>query len=137
MRKQHENRYELCIYAGTDAYKVTDSSDSREDMCARCNEIAEPAAVLDTTRVSQSGTPAAIYRNAAADALFARPAKTSTAQRRAIAKYDAENTVQVRLKLNKGTDADILARLSEVDSKQGYIKRLIREDIVKSGRETK
>lgn len=135
--KQHVHRYQLCIYAGTDAYKTIDSSDSREDMCARCNEITDPAAVLDATRVSPSGTPAAIYRNAAGDVLFARPAKTSTAQRRAIARYDAENTVQIRLKLNKRTDADILERLDQMDSRQGYIKRLIREDIAKSGRETK
>lgn len=43
-------------------------------------------------------------------------------------RYDKENTVSVRLKLNKKTDADIIAKLSKVDSKQGYIKRLIRED---------
>lgn len=45
------------------------------------------------------------------------------------ARYDKQNTRQIRLKLNLKTDADILEKLSEVDSKQGYIKRLIREDI--------
>lgn len=55
--------------------------------------------------------------------------KTSEAQRRATAKYDAENTVQVHLKLNKITDADILERLEQVENKQGYIKELIREEI--------
>lgn len=54
---------------------------------------------------------------------------TSDAQLRANAKYDAAHTTQISLKLNTTTDADILARLEEVDSKQGYIKRLIREDI--------
>ena len=44
-------------------------------------------------------------------------------------KYDAENTRQVHLKLNRRTDKDVLARLDEVPSKQGYIKRLIREDL--------
>ena len=55
------------------------------------------------------------------------------AQNRAVAKYDAANTTQIHLKLNDKTDADILARLEEVESKQGYIKRLIREDIAKGG----
>lgn len=51
------------------------------------------------------------------------------AQKRAQERYDREKTQRVQLKLNIGTDADILARLEEVDSKQGYIKRLIREDM--------
>lgn len=53
------------------------------------------------------------------------------AQARASAKYDAAHTVQVHLKLNTGTDADILQRLDQVGSKQGYIKGLIREDMRK------
>ena len=56
---------------------------------------------------------------------------TSKAQLRAQAKYDKDNTVQVKLKLNKKTDADIIKRLSEADSKQGYIKELIRADILR------
>lgn len=56
---------------------------------------------------------------------------TSEAQKRAVLKYDAANTKQIHLKLNLQTDSDILARLQEVDSIQGYIKRLIREDIAK------
>ncbi len=51
------------------------------------------------------------------------------AKRRANAKYDANNTKQIKLKLNLKTDADILARLDEVESKQGYIKALIRADM--------
>ena len=47
----------------------------------------------------------------------------------ASARWDAENTVQIKLKLNKVTDADILAKLEEVESKQGYIKELIRQDM--------
>lgn len=47
----------------------------------------------------------------------------------ASARWDAENTVQVKLKLNRTNDADILARLEEVASKQGYIKELIRRDL--------
>lgn len=51
------------------------------------------------------------------------------AQKRARLRYDAANTTQVHLKLNLKTDADIIEKLQEVDSKQGYIKHLIREDI--------
>lgn len=53
---------------------------------------------------------------------------TSKAQQRASAKYDAENTVQIKLKLNRKTDADIIERLAAVANKQGYIKALIRAD---------
>ncbi len=36
------------------------------------------------------------------------------------------------MNLNRKTDADIIAKLETVSSKQGYIKRLIREDIARS-----
>ena len=65
-----------------------------------------------------------------------RRVKTEERRKRmaeAVRKYDAANTTQIHLKLNLGTDADILARLEQVSKqdggKQGYIKRLIREDI--------
>ena len=45
------------------------------------------------------------------------------------AKYDAANTVQIRLKLNRKTDADILALLDSADNRQGLIKQLLREHI--------
>lgn len=54
---------------------------------------------------------------------------TSEAQKRASAKYDAENTVQIKLKLNKNTDADIIRKLDAVENKQKYIKDLIRSDL--------
>lgn len=47
------------------------------------------------------------------------------------ADYDRKSTRQIILKLNRGTDADILSRLEEAGNKQGYIKRLIREDIAR------
>lgn len=56
---------------------------------------------------------------------------TSKAQLRAQAKYDKDNTVQVRLKLNKKTDRDILDYLDGCNNKQGYIKELIRADILR------
>lgn len=55
------------------------------------------------------------------------------AQKRAIARYNRTHVIQIVLKLNRTTDADIIARLDTMDSKQGYIKRLIREDM--KGRE--
>lgn len=58
---------------------------------------------------------------------------TSEAQKKTSAKWDAANTIQVKLKLNKVNDADVLQRLNEVESKQGYIKQLIRDDIAKGG----
>lgn len=53
------------------------------------------------------------------------------AQKQAQARYDKRNTRQINLKLNLHTDADVLERLQSVDSMQGYIKRLIREDVAK------
>lgn len=51
------------------------------------------------------------------------------AQIKAQAKYDKENTRQIHLKLNRRTDADVIQALDDAESKQGYIKRLIRADI--------
>lgn len=53
------------------------------------------------------------------------------AQIKAQRKYDAENTRQVHLKLNRRTDSDVLEKLDNVQSKQGYIKELIRRDLAK------
>mgnify|MGYP007067583845 FL=1 len=51
------------------------------------------------------------------------------AQIKAQAKYDAKNTRQLHLKLNRRTDWDVLEKLDSVPSKQGYIKQLIRADL--------
>ena len=56
---------------------------------------------------------------------------STDAQKRATAKYDAANTIRYHLKLNKQTDADIIAHLDMIDNKQGYIKDLIRKDMNK------
>ena len=50
-------------------------------------------------------------------------------QKKAQAKYDKANTRQIHLKLNRRTDADVIKALDNAESKQGYIKRLIRADI--------
>lgn len=39
------------------------------------------------------------------------------------------NTVPLHIRFNKHTDADIIEKLDSVDSKQGYIKELIRKDL--------
>ena len=51
-------------------------------------------------------------------------------RRRAVAKYDSENTVKVTLKLNRKTDADILCLLESVGNKQGFIKSVLRERLL-------
>lgn len=51
------------------------------------------------------------------------------AQKRAREKYEKTNTVQLKMKLNRNTDADILEKLESVGNKQGYIKSLIRADV--------
>ena len=45
------------------------------------------------------------------------------------AKYDSTHCKYYTLKMNLVTDSDIIDRLSEQDSMQGYIKQLIRDDI--------
>lgn len=44
-------------------------------------------------------------------------------------RYDAENTRNISLKLNRKTDADILEALEKESSIQGFIKQCIREHI--------
>jgi hypothetical protein len=46
-------------------------------------------------------------------------------------RYDRNNTVQVKLKLNRKTDADIIEYLNKQDNKQGTLKELIRKEIRK------
>lgn len=46
-------------------------------------------------------------------------------------RYDHKACVGLYLKLNRNTDADILARLESVENKQGYVKSLIRADIAR------
>lgn len=44
-------------------------------------------------------------------------------------RFNKANTKVVSLRLNFNTDADIIQKLNEVDSKMGYIKSLIRKDV--------
>ena len=56
----------------------------------------------------------------------------SESQKEPNKKYDKNNTKQIKLKLNLKTDKDILDKLNSVGNKQGYIKKLIRNDIKNS-----
>lgn len=49
----------------------------------------------------------------------------------------AAHTQRIALKLNLNTDADVLAKLASVESKQGYIKALIRKDLADIDKEDK
>ena len=51
------------------------------------------------------------------------------AQRKANAKFEREKTRSIKIKLTLSTDADILEKLDLVGNKQGYIKKLIRDDL--------
>ena len=55
------------------------------------------------------------------------PERTKYQQR-----WAAGHMTTLALKLNNNTDADILAKLDQVPSKQGYVKQLIRADIAAS-----
>ena len=57
--------------------------------------------------------------------------KSTESQIRASIRYNKEYTVQISLKLNRSTDADLIDSLNRVTNKQGYIKELIRRDIAK------
>lgn len=45
-------------------------------------------------------------------------------------KYNAANVKQIKMNLNKKTDADIIKKLEECENVQGYIKSLIRKDVI-------
>lgn len=47
-------------------------------------------------------------------------------------RYDLTHCRTYGLKLNLETDSDVIAKLATVDSMQGYIKQLIREDIART-----
>ena len=48
---------------------------------------------------------------------------------RANSKSNKINTKMICLRLSYNTDADIIKKLDEVESKMGYIKELIRKDM--------
>lgn len=58
----------------------------------------------------------------------------SDAKRKTNMDYDRKNTKLIGMKLNRNTDADILTFLEKQENVQGYLKRLIREDMKKTGK---
>ena len=54
--------------------------------------------------------------------------KELTPRVKASIKYNQANVKQIKLSLNKKTDADIIEILDRCDNVQGYIKDLIRKD---------
>ena len=64
--------------------------------------------------------------------------KTSEAQIRAGQKYDSKTAYRIGVKLNIKTDSTLIEwfeQNAEKEGKQGYIKRLIREDIAKRAKQ--
>lgn len=59
--------------------------------------------------------------------------KTSDAQKKAQARYDAQNAFRVTLKLNRKTDADLIELLENAPSKQGLIREALRAYCLKIG----
>ena len=57
--------------------------------------------------------------------------KYADPQFRKQARYDKKNTKSFSLKLNKGTDADIIEKFEECDNVSQYLKQLVRQDIKK------
>lgn len=51
---------------------------------------------------------------------------------KAVDKWQAENVKRFSLALMLKSDADVIEKLSSVPNKQGYIKKLIREDIARN-----
>lgn len=48
-------------------------------------------------------------------------------------RYQHSGIKKVSLSLTRTKDADIIAKLESVDSAQGYIKKVIRDDIAREG----
>lgn len=58
------------------------------------------------------------------------PYKNKETQKKYQAEWSKNNTKGFYIKLSKSTDADIIEWLSDCKNKQGYIKELIRMDIL-------
>lgn len=56
-------------------------------------------------------------------------AKTYPSKKR----YDAKNVLRVAVGFNRRTEPELVARIEREDNKAGYLKRLVREDLGRSG----
>lgn len=61
-----------------------------------------------------------------------RKRPSSPAHVRATTKYNKTHVIQYSLKLNVGTDEDMIAFLNSIENKNGYLKDLIRADMNKT-----
>lgn len=62
---------------------------------------------------------------------LAEKKKATPEQMANITRWQKENVRQYTIRLNRNTEADLIAELDSKDSVQGYIKDLIRADIEK------
>lgn len=51
-----------------------------------------------------------------------------------ITKYQKENTIQVQFRLNKKTDADLIAELGSIGNKAEFFRQCLRDRIEKKNR---
>lgn len=63
------------------------------------------------------------------EAIEAKEEKSKFDQRKFNQEWDKKNTTQIKMKLNNNTDKELLEYLKTVPNKQGYIKRLILDDM--------
>ena len=56
---------------------------------------------------------------------------TTKAQKTATAKYQAAYMKKYTFKFNAKTEGDLIAHLESIDNVQGYIKALVRADMLK------
>lgn len=59
--------------------------------------------------------------------------KSNRTEKENRARWNAENTILLTLKLHNENDADILDKLASVENRSGYIKALISADIAANG----
>lgn len=86
--------------------------------------------MLENRKTAIDGSIATVYTDT--ESTTVGGIDMSEALKRAREKYDAANTVHFHLKFNKNTDIDILGKLNRVANKQGYIKELIRRDLMRA-----
>lgn len=58
-------------------------------------------------------------------------AKTSVARIKASDKYNKANMVNLNIRVNRKTDADVVEHLLTIENKRAYILSLIREDMAR------
>lgn len=93
---------------------ITFEINSLEDMCAlMCDNSVD------------KGCPHGVYCHQRGDDMNKSSEKSKRYQDKAIRRFT--------VKVNRFTEADILDRLEQQDSFQGYVKRLIREDMERNG----